>query len=66
MVTQRAAAYRVFQPGFLSQRKAYDDAAAFATQVGPERLITIQRDRGTIVVWYWEAARAAVAPPAWP
>ena len=38
---------------FFGKPSAYDQAAAFASQVGPERLISISQPYlGVVVVWY--------------
>ena len=48
---------------FTSTHKSWDtlfgEAAAFATEVGPDRLIGISHshegDMGVVTVWYWQA-----------
>ncbi len=52
--------HRLFMSSFKSWDDLCDEAAAFATTVGPQRLINIsvsQGDtggKGVIFVWYWE------------
>jgi hypothetical protein len=52
------ARYKVFRAVFKSWEKLFEDAAAFASQIGPERLITIAHSAdqadGVVTVWYWE------------
>jgi hypothetical protein len=56
-MTMRAT-YRVFRGTFASWEQLFEEAAAFATQVGPERLISISHSEdgndGVVAVWYWE------------
>jgi hypothetical protein len=51
-------AWRIFRGTLASWSQLFDEAAAFATQVGPERLINIShsedKDDGVVTVWYWE------------
>ena len=55
------ATFRLFRGTFASWEQLFDEAAAFATQVGPERLISISHsedeNHGVVAVWYWEAGR---------
>jgi hypothetical protein len=48
---------KVFRSSFSSWAKLFEDAAAFATELGRDRLITISHSadhsEGVIVVWYW-------------
>jgi hypothetical protein len=50
--------YRVFRGVFTTWEKLFDDAASFASEIGPERLITISQSEGqqegVVTVWYWE------------
>ena len=52
--------HRLFRSSFKSWEVLCDEAAAFATTIGRERLINLavtQGDTGTegvIFVWYWE------------
>ncbi len=50
-------AFKIFKSKWLSWEKLFKEAAAFATSLGPERLITITHsaDQGTgvVTVWFW-------------
>ena len=50
-------AFKIFKSKWRSWEDLFKEAAAFATSVGPERLITIAHsaDEGTgvITVWFW-------------
>ena len=50
-------AYRVFRGTLISWQALFDQAAEFASQVGPERLISISqscdKSDGVVTVWYW-------------
>ena len=50
--------FRVFRGTFTSWQNLFQEAADFATSVGPERLIGISqsddRSDGVVTVWYWE------------
>ena len=49
--------FEVFRSSFESWHSLFTQAAAFASQIAPERLITIShsadRTEGVITVWYW-------------
>jgi hypothetical protein len=49
--------YRIFRGTFASCERLFQEAAAFATQVGRERLISISHSEGqhegVVTVWYW-------------
>jgi hypothetical protein len=51
------AEYRMFRGTLASWDQLFREAAAFASQVGPERLIGISHSEdhsdGVVVVWYW-------------
>ena len=51
-------AFRVFRAGFGSWEALFNEAAAFATEIGRERLISISHSAdhhdGVVTVWYWE------------
>ena len=53
-----AVAYRSFRGTFKSWEALFDEAAAFATELGRERLISISHSsdhsEGVVTVWYWE------------
>ena len=54
--------YKVFQSSTASWESLFDEAAAFASEVGPNRLINISQSEGrgdwyangVVTVWYWE------------
>jgi hypothetical protein len=50
--------YRVFRGTFTSWDTLFAEAAAFASEIGPDRLIGISqsedRSDGVVTVWYWE------------
>jgi hypothetical protein len=51
------AKYRIFRSTFASWDQLFGEAADFATQIGPERLINISHSAnhadGVVAVWYW-------------
>ncbi len=54
--------FRVFQSGSSSWESLFDEAAKFASEIGPQRLINISQSEGregwiangVVTVWYWE------------
>lgn len=54
--------YKVFQSSTASWQSLFDDVAAFASQIGPKRLIGISQSEGregwfangVVTVWYWD------------
>jgi hypothetical protein len=54
----RKVGYRWFESSFQSWNSLLQQAADFATEVGPERLISISHSEdhntGMVTVWYWE------------
>jgi len=54
--------FNVFRSAFQSWEILFRDAAAFATEIGPERLISISHSEdqndGVITVWYWDESTA--------
>nr|PZN71603.1 MAG: hypothetical protein DIU57_21075 [Pseudomonadota bacterium] len=50
-------AYRVFRSSFTSWEGLFAEAAEFATQLGPGRVISIShsedKNDGVVTVWYW-------------
>lgn len=50
--------YKIFRGVFSSWEALFEQAGAFATSVGPERLIGISHSAdshdGVVTVWYWE------------
>jgi hypothetical protein len=53
--------FREFRSTFGSWRALFEEAAQFATTVGPERLISISHSedqtKGVVAVWYWTDSR---------
>ena len=49
--------FRVFRSVFQSWESLFQEVADFATEVGPERLISISHSEdksdGVVTVWYW-------------
>jgi len=49
--------FKIFQSATQSWNDLFGDAARFATEIGPERLIGISHSHeeivGTVTVWYW-------------
>jgi hypothetical protein len=58
---------KIFQSSFTSWNALFEDAAQFASEVGPERLIGIwhseDKDDGVVTVWHWERAVTEEGPP---
>ena len=56
----RCVAYRAFQSAFKSWDALFLQAAELATELGPERVISISHsedhNNGVVVVWYWETS----------
>jgi hypothetical protein len=53
------ARYEIFESSFSSWPALFDQAAAFASALGPNRLIDIahsesRNGNGVVVVWYWD------------
>ncbi len=52
--------FRMFRGVMASWATLFEEAAEFAAQVGPERLISIShsedQNEGVVVVWYWSTA----------
>ena len=50
-------AYRTFRGTFATWEKLFAEAADFATEIGPERVVGIShsddRSDGVVTVWYW-------------
>jgi hypothetical protein len=55
---QKRVNHRIFRGMFTSWTSLCDEAAAFASSVGSENLISISHScdehDGVIVVWYWD------------
>jgi hypothetical protein len=49
--------FEVFRSSFESWQKLFEQAAEFATNVGPDRLISISHsedaNEGVVTVWFW-------------
>ena len=63
MSTRLMVTFRMFRGTMATWEQLFSDAAAFATTIGQERLITISHSEdqqdGVVAVWYWaEAAKA--------
>ena len=58
MPRRPAARFEVFRGIMATWPELFERAAAFATELGPDRLITIahseDKDDGVIAVWYWD------------
>jgi hypothetical protein len=56
----RCVAYRAFGSHFQSWDTLFLQAAEFATEIGPENVISIShsedKNHGVVVVWYWETS----------
>jgi hypothetical protein len=56
-------AYRVFRSTFSTWDVLFDQAATFATEIGPERFVSISHSAddcdGVVTVWYWTTEEAA-------
>jgi hypothetical protein len=56
--TPRFARFKIFRSSLTTWESLFAEAAEFATQLGPERLITVSHSadngEGVIAVWYWE------------
>lgn len=56
--------HKIFQATMKSWRQMFDEAAEFATQMGPERVISVSHscdhNEGVVVVWYWAEEGLAV------
>jgi hypothetical protein len=52
------ARYRIFRGTLASWESLFDEATAFASTLGPDRLISIShsedQNQGVVVVWYWD------------
>jgi hypothetical protein len=62
------ARFRIFESDQTSWEALLREAAAFASEIGPGRLIGLShsegiRSNGVVVVWYWEETPQAPASP---
>ncbi len=52
-------AYRIFRGTLATWEELFNDAAKFATRLGPERVLNISHSSdhhdGVVTVWYWAA-----------
>jgi hypothetical protein len=50
--------YEIFRSSFSSWETLFDEAAAFAMQVGRQNVVNIShsedKNEGVVVVWYWQ------------
>jgi len=55
-----AVRFEIFESSIKSWPTLFTEAAEFASQIGPERLIGIshsqESNRGVVAVWYWDVA----------
>jgi hypothetical protein len=53
----RRLTYRVFRGTWASWEELFNQAAEFANQLGPEKVVSIShsedKDDGVVAVWYW-------------
>ena len=63
MSTRLTVTFKMFRGTIASWEQLFSDAAAFATTVGRERLITISHSEdqqdGVVAVWYWAESSGA-------
>ena len=63
MSTRLMVTFRMFRGTMATWEQLFSDAAAFATTIGQERLITISHSEdqqdGVVAVWYWAEAGKA-------
>jgi len=68
----RFARFRIFRSALTTWESLFVEAAEFATEMGPERLITVSHSsdngEGVITVWYWDGPEwgGLGAPPEQP
>lgn len=52
--------FRVFRGSLITWNALFGEAAAFASEVGPKRLVAISHSQenmeGVVTVWYWADA----------
>ena len=55
---QATVNFRMFKSSWQTWEAMFSDAAEFASQVGPERLISVSHSAdqgvGVVTVWYWD------------
>jgi len=58
---------KMFRSTMRSWNALFDEAAGFATEIGPRRLIGFghseDKDDGVVTVWFWDGGDAEPAPP---
>ncbi len=58
--------FKVFRSSFSSWQSLFEEAAEFATQVGPDWLIGLShsedQNEGVVTVWYWSDAPEVKEP----
>jgi hypothetical protein len=56
--TPRFARFKMFRSSLTTWEALFAEAAEFASQLGPDRLITVSHSsdngEGVVAVWYWE------------
>jgi hypothetical protein len=61
---KRHVHFEFYRSSFKSWESLFGEAAAFAEQIGPERLIGISHSEddntGVVTVWYWSSEPRAV------
>ena len=60
-------AFQMYRGTFATWHQLFSEAAAFATRVGQERLISISHSedqgKGVVTVWFWADENNALAEP---
>ena len=55
---QMSVNFRIFRSGFSAWDTLFQQAADFASELGPDRLINISHSEdshnGVVTVWYWQ------------
>jgi hypothetical protein len=55
--------YRMFRGTWASWESLFDEAAQFANELGPKKVVSISHsedhDDGVVAVWYWEDGNGA-------
>ena len=61
ITTDKIVRFMEFRGSFKSWDEIFSEAAAFATTLGPERLISISHSedsgKGVVAVWYWSDSK---------
>lgn len=57
VTAKRKLVYRVFRGVWEGWEQLFEQAAAFANEIGPERVVSISHSEdendGVVAVWYW-------------